>query len=265
MIIDRRPTSSAKLRTGDGVQLAATVRSVARPRGAVVLAHGFGGSQSQPQVVAVAEALRTAGFSVVTFDSRGHGGSEGLCTLGDLECLDVAAGVGLARSESDQVVLVGASMGAIAVLRHGASDPSLAAVVTVSCPAVWRVPRTARGALSVIVTQTGIGRRLAADRLGVRLAGGRVREAPPVALAARLARPLAVVHGEVDRFVPAGDARRLVQAAGGPHRLSLVPAMGHAYEPAAIPAVVSAVEWGVGWDAAYGVGPGIGARLAVLA
>jgi alpha-beta hydrolase superfamily lysophospholipase len=244
MTITTTGTSAATLRASDGVLLAATVRSSPAARAAVVVAHGFSGSQIQPQVVDVAGALVGAGFSVVTYDSRGHGLSGGLCTLGDLERLDVAAAVELARREHDRVIVVGASMGAIAVLRHAADDPDLTAAVTVSCPAAWRVPRTLRGLLSVLVTQTPAGRRLAADRLGVRLAGGRVREAPPVSLAGRLTCPLSVVHGEADRFVPPGDAQRLFRAAGGPRRLSLVPAMGHAYEPAAVPPVVGAVEWG---------------------
>lgn len=244
MTITTMGTSAATLRSSDGVLLAATVRANPLAKAAVVVAHGFGGSQSQPQVVDVADAVAAAGFTVVTYDSRGHGRSGGLCTLGDLERLDVAAAVELARREHDRVIVVGASMGAIAALRHAADDPHVAAAVTVSCPAAWRVPRTLRGLLSVLVTQTPAGRRLAADRLGVRLAGGRVREAPPVSLAARLGCPLTVVHGEADRFVPAGDAQRLFRAAGGPRRLSLVPAMGHAYETVAIPAVVGAVEWG---------------------
>jgi len=231
--------------TADGVTLAVAVRSHPDPRAAIVIAHGFSGHQHQPEVVGVAAALATAGFTVVTYDGRGHGASTGTCTLGDCERLDVAAACELAREEAPDVIVVGASMGGIAVLRHAATDPDLAAVVTVSTPAVWRVPRSARGMLSLLITQTPPGRRLAAARLGVRLARGRVREAPPVAVAAQLRVPLAVVHGRADRFVSPKQAELLYRAAPGPRRIDLVPDMGHAFDPLGLPAIVAAVEWGL--------------------
>jgi alpha-beta hydrolase superfamily lysophospholipase len=238
-------TRSTHLSTADGTVLAATVRSHPDPRAAVVVAHGFSGHQHQPEVVGLADALVGAGFSVVTYDGRGHGASTGLCTLGDCERLDVAAAADLAGEEGPLVVVVGASMGGIAVLRYACVAPGPAAVVTVSTPAVWRVPRSARGILSLLITQTPPGRRLAAARLGVRLARGRVREAPPVELASGLRLPLAVVHGRADRFVSPKQAELLYRAAAGPKRIELVPGMGHAFDPLAVPAVLAGVRWGV--------------------
>src|SRR5438093_2372828 len=105
------------LTTVDGVRLAAHLHHVARPRGTVVLAHGFTASATHDDVEALARALVQAGYDVVTYDARGHGASTGWCTLGDLERHDVAAAARAARPESGRVVLVGLSMGAIAVLR----------------------------------------------------------------------------------------------------------------------------------------------------
>src|SRR5262249_8934690 len=87
------------------------------PRAAVVLVHGFSASADHPDVCDLAEVLHTDGVDVVCYDARGHGTSEGHSTLGDLERHDVAAAVDAARDRSDRVVLVGASMGAIAALR----------------------------------------------------------------------------------------------------------------------------------------------------
>jgi fermentation-respiration switch protein FrsA (DUF1100 family) len=64
-----------------------------------------------------------------------------------------------------------------------------------------------------------------------------------VTLAARLAVPLAIVHGARDRFIPPAEGRMLARAAGGPCRLSLVPRMGHAFEPRALDAIADGVEW----------------------
>jgi pimeloyl-ACP methyl ester carboxylesterase len=67
-----------------------------------------------------------------------------------------------------------------------------------------------------------------------------------VALVARLQAPLAIVHGRADRFLPAREAVVLHRAAiAGRSRLTVVPAMGHAFDPlaVAVPAVVDAVAW----------------------
>lgn len=235
--------SATTIATADGVRLAARWWEAARPTGtAVVLAHGFTGSKDDPKLEAVAEALAARGYEVLAYDARGHHASEGVCTLGDLERLDVAAAVAAARERSERVVAVGASMGAIAVLRYATEDPTLAGVVSVSSPALWRLPRNVRTLLATALTRTQLGRRVAARRLRVRISPHWRDPDPPRVLAARIRAPLAVVHGREDRFVPPSEA--VLLAAVAPNgRLFLVPGMGHAFDPAAVPAVLEAVAW----------------------
>ncbi|HXY95255.1 MAG TPA: alpha/beta fold hydrolase [Acidimicrobiia bacterium] len=213
------------------------------PRAAVVVAHGFGASSDDAELVAVAEALHESDFDVITYDARGHGRSGGLCTLGDLERHDVAAAVGRARDRSPRVVLVGASMGAIAVLRYTAGDDAVAGLVTVSCPARWTLPRNARGVLSTLLTRTPLGRSVAARRLGVGISPKWANPEPPIVLAPRVHAPFAIVHGSVDPFIPATAARELYCAANIPRRLDVVPGLGHALQPASVRPVLDAVEW----------------------
>jgi pimeloyl-ACP methyl ester carboxylesterase len=220
---------------------------VARPRSparsTVVVAHGFTGACDQPAVVAQAAALVHDGHTVVTFDSRGHGASDGLCTLGEFEARDVRAVAAATRDLRLPLVLVGASMGGIAVLRHAATDTTVDGVVAVSTPATWRMPRSWRAVLAAGLTQTPMGRWSAKRWLGVRLARPGPRATAPNVLAAALRVPLAVVHGSSDRFIATRDAQKLVDAAGGPSRAWIVPDMGHAYDEAAVGPVVEAVSW----------------------
>src|SRR5690606_35731916 len=132
-----------------------------------------------------------------------------------------------ARDLAPRVVLVGASLGAIAVLRYAVDDPDLAGVVTVSAPARWRL-HSPRAALAAVLTRTGPGRRLA-RRLGARLDRRWRWTERPDALAARLHR--------------AGTATAGGRAHGAPRRLLVVPDMGHAYCTRGLDAVADAVGW----------------------
>ncbi|MDF1594891.1 MAG: alpha/beta fold hydrolase [Acidimicrobiia bacterium] len=218
--------------------------ATSNPRGtAVVIAHGFTASKDDPEVDEFARGLADAGHDVLTYDSRGHNDSEGLCTLGDSEQFDVEAAVREARLRSGTVVVFGASMGAIAALRYAATDHGLAGAVSLSSPARWRVPRSASAVLAILMTRTKLGRYLAARFLRVRIHPLWTNPPPPEALVSSIRVPLAVVHGQADSFIHTGEARRLVLAAVGPTRLELVPRMGHAFDRRGIPSIRRAIDW----------------------
>ncbi len=234
----------AQFTTTDDVVL--TGRSWLRadaPRAAVVLVHGFSSSTDDPNVCALAEALHDERVDVVCYDARGHGTSEGHSTLGDLERHDVAAAVEAARDRSDRVVLVGASMGAIAALRYAAVNDGIAGVVSVSCPSRWRLPRNVHGVFAAGLTRTRIGRAVASRWMRVQIAPRWTNPVPPVELVPGIHAPIAFVHGATDRFIPVSDAEELFALAHEPRRLQIVPAMGHAFEPQSVPAVRDTVEW----------------------
>jgi alpha-beta hydrolase superfamily lysophospholipase len=243
--------ASTTLVTADGVQLAARWWEPASANGdAVVVVHGFAAHKDQPAVEQVARRLVAAGHAVLTYDSRGHGESEGLCTLGELERLDVDAAVWAAAGHADRVVVVGTSMGGVAVLNHMAAATEDVAdgtaargAVVVATPARWQIPHTWRGMASVMITQTGAGRALAARRFRTRVAVRPGRGDPPVERIGLVGRPVAVVHGLADRYLPPAAATALFTAAHEPRRLDLVPDMGHGFCAAALGPVESAVAW----------------------
>jgi alpha-beta hydrolase superfamily lysophospholipase len=232
------------LRTADGLDLAAQRRLFeGTPRAAVVIVHGFSASAQCPHVETLAAVLHADELDVITYDARGHGRSDGESTLGDHEQHDVAAAVELARTRTPDVVVVGASMGAIAALRYAATDPTVAGVVAVSCPAAWRVPRNVRGALATAMTRTPPGRWMTSRLAGVRVAGRWTNPAPPVELVPNLAMPVCFVHGTGDRFIATRDAQELYGLTPEPRRLTIVDRMGHAFEPTAVAPVRDAVSW----------------------
>ena len=231
------------LRTADGIELASRRWQAPSASAVVVLVHGFTGRIDHVQVTDLADTLCGRGLGVLAFDSRGHGQSGGLCTLGDLERHDVAAAVAEARTTAERVVVVGASIGGVAALRYAAEDPDLAGVVTVSSPATWAVPRTPRSALAAVLTQTTFGRAITARWLGTRVLPEWHAPEPPIDVVPRLSTPLAVVHGARDDFVRPFNAQLMYDAASDPRRLWIVPRMGHGFGPRALPAVLDAVDW----------------------
>jgi pimeloyl-ACP methyl ester carboxylesterase len=240
------------LRTADGLALVGRrLLTHVPPEANVVVVHGFTASSRCPNVESLAAAVHADGFDVVTYDARGHGGSGGESTLGDYEQRDVAAAVALARERTRRVVIVGASMGAIATLRYVDTDPEVAGAVVVSCPAEWRLPRNVRGILGAAMTRTGIGRQVTARLCGVRIARRWTNPVPPVELAARLRVPVAYVHGTDDRFISPRDAELLAGMTPQPNRLVIVPGMGHAFETSAIEPIRESIAWVLARDAEY--------------
>lgn len=236
--------------TADGVRLAVEGPAESLADTAVVVVHGFTASRTNADVLRLRQALEEDGLAVFTYDCRGHGRSGGICTLGDLERHDVAAVTALARRHASRVVLVGASMGAIAVLRYAAEpgeagevEPALDGVVAVSSPAVWQMPWSPQGVFSTVLTRTPPGRWLLERKVGVRVARKWTKPEPPLDLVARIDAPLAFVHGRHDRFIKPIAAVALHRASPTRRRLDLVAGMGHAFDPVGVPAIRAAIAW----------------------
>jgi fermentation-respiration switch protein FrsA (DUF1100 family) len=79
--------------------------------------------------------------------------------------------------------------------------------------------------------------------MGVQVAPRWTNPEPPIELVPKVQAPVAFLHGDADRFVPASDAAELYEVAGEPRRLQIVPAMGHAFAPQSVTAIRDAVDW----------------------
>ncbi len=197
-----------------------------------MLAHGFAAHRRKPSYALLADRL--SGFAhVLSLDLRGHGDSGGRCTFGDLEALDVSAGVSWLRARGHHpIVTIGVSMGAASVLHALAEGLAVDATITVSAQA------------ELGATETPPLRRLERiwrsdwRRLGMRLVTG-VRVVPPHDwspyphprdLARHVAVPWLIVHGRDDHFFPLRHAEILCARAAGAATLWVEPRFGHAEE-----------------------------------
>ena len=135
-------TEPVRFRTEDGLTLSGWFVPVSTDK-AAVLVHGKDADRlASDHTLRVARWLRDAGFSLLLFDLRGHGESEGdRFSLGQHERKDVAAAVDhlVARGfPVGHVALVGESMGAAIAIQAVALRPDVAAVVADSAYADGR-------------------------------------------------------------------------------------------------------------------------------
>lgn len=105
-------------------------------RKVAIVYHGYRGSKSG--MINYGEALHRMGYQVLLTDQRGHGGSSGYrTTIGYREADDVAATVAQVRDSIgayDELLLMGQSMGAVAVMRAVATGQVQPDRVILECP-----------------------------------------------------------------------------------------------------------------------------------
>jgi putative redox protein len=223
----------------DGLLLPGEVYSpedIKPPHPAVILCHGIpSGAPRDPAdsgYPGLAERFSAAGLLTLIFNFRGCGGAEGnIDMLGwtrDLKAaLDYLAG--LDEVDASRLFLLGSSGGAAVSIYVAASDPGVAGVVTLACPAEFgflTADDRAKGLIDRFRTIGLIKDAGFPPSLEEWLKG--FREVSPIRYIDKVSpRPLLLIHGEKDEIVPVEHAHRLYQRAKEPKELLLLPGAGH--------------------------------------
>ena len=197
------------------------------PKPTVLLLHGCPGLEKN---LDLAVRLRDQGWNSLLFHYRGCWGSAGRYDLRTVP-RDVTAAVdylaGRPRVDSGRIAVLGHSMGGWAALVTAATEPRLRAVAVYGAPA-----------------RLGAGLRLSPDRVEEEFtrflattpeefawqAAVVAEQTDALAAAAAIEpRPLLVVHGTADRWVPVAQARELRERAGPSCRYVEVEGADHAF------------------------------------
>lgn len=149
-------TERLEFETVDGLTLEGRIDSPESATRMTVFCHPHpiqGGSMNAPLMIAVTQRLMNRGHSVLRFNFRGTGASQGAHDEGDGELLDVAAAVELASARNLTVGLTGWSFGAWTALRWLANAASEVPYVGIAPPA-RSLPETLPGGPKRIILGT---------------------------------------------------------------------------------------------------------------
>ena len=222
-----------------GLPLAGYAAPAGRPRGAVLLLHGYG--EHVGRYAHVIAALGAAGVSVYSYDQRGHGQSDGaraLFLVGDLVKDHLAAREWLRQHLKVPLFAVGHSLGGLVTALSAARDSRGLSGVVLSSPAlivgqdesalVRRLsgilstvaPSLAVGAVKegVLSRRDEVGAAFKSDPLNyqgrVKARSGHEMMRGGALLWPRLAAwtlPTLVIHGDADRLITVEGSRRFAR------------------------------------------------------
>jgi dipeptidyl aminopeptidase/acylaminoacyl peptidase len=224
-----QPREHVRFPARDGVQLSGTLVKSPNAAGTVILVHGF--KSGRAEMFDWLDFLYPT-YSVLLFDSRGTGSSEGVFGVGATEDRDILGAVDLIASRtepgSDRIAVLGISLGAGDALLAGAQDTRIRAVVADS---PWidefvqleRMHSLSLGPVSVPLLPYE-------PALVDMLIGGRLEDAIPIVAATKIPpRRLLLIHAldDANATTPVAGSQRIAHVVGEPTELWLVPSGGH--------------------------------------
>ncbi|HEX2349887.1 MAG TPA: alpha/beta hydrolase [Ktedonobacterales bacterium] len=226
------PAREVHFAASDGVALAGWLVMASPDAPTVILVHGF--KSNRLSMLPWARYLYAAGYNTLLYDGRGCGESAGWgIGVGASEPADIIGATRYLRAlpdlRSKRFAALGVSLGAGDVILAAARDSDLQAVIADSPwadeqPQLARMGSLALGPLTLPLLPYE-------PALVDRLAGARLEDARPVAVAGQIApRALLIITSADDgntTTAPA-DQQRIVVAAGQPIAHWIAPSGGHA-------------------------------------
>lgn len=205
---------------GEGIELSGwTLPAEGPARGTVIYLHGV--ADNRGSSLGALRRVSSLGFDALAYDSRAHGASGGdVCTYGFYEKEDLRRVID--RVRQGPIVVIGTSLGAAVALQAAAEDPRIAAVAAAESFSDLRTVATERAPW--FFTAGMVRQSLALAETQGRFL---VDDVSPVRAAQRIAVPVLVIHGALDRETRPDHSRRIFDALRGPKRLLIVEGAGH--------------------------------------
>jgi pimeloyl-ACP methyl ester carboxylesterase len=200
----------------------------------LIFVHGLGSQRTDTQSLDLAARLvRNEGYSVLLFDLRAHGTSEGdRITAGQLERDDVLGAYDFLLSRGAQpgrVGLRGLCYGAGIAIMAAAQEPGIAAVVADSAFASVEARAAHEIARRTPIPESLAPAFMPPARLFADLVYGiNLGELKPERDVSRLGYPVLIIHGEADTRIPFSQAQRVYAASPAGSEIWALPEVEHA-------------------------------------
>jgi fermentation-respiration switch protein FrsA (DUF1100 family) len=196
---------------------------------AVVLCHGIW--TGRRECLPLALRFRAAGYNVLCFDFRAHGGSDGrFISVGHHETNDVIGAVQYLKQRPEvdpaRIGVIGFSMGAAATIQAAARCADIAAVVADSAYATF--VDAAKYSFSLVTRLPHFPIAPLALQCARWMIHVDAMQLRPIDVIGRISpRPILLTHGTLDEIVPVRHAYTLFKAAEEPKELWIVPGAHH--------------------------------------
>jgi dipeptidyl aminopeptidase/acylaminoacyl peptidase len=198
----------------------------------IILAHGY--AANRELLLPEAQILAGHGYGALLFDFRGHGQSDAVpIAVGDPQRRDLTAAVNFVAAQPgvEWIGGLGFSMGAATMIQVAAKDDRLRAVVAEASFARFSEVIDDKARLLGPLTQWP-------SRWAVKHAGVEIDDMEPVDdLCAISPRPILLIYGSRDRFIPPGTAQSMFDAACDPVEKWLIDGAAHENYAEAMPVI----------------------------
>jgi alpha-beta hydrolase superfamily lysophospholipase len=209
----------------DGTELSGWFGSAGDGKQGVILLHGYRGNRTH--MTDRARFLMSHGYSVLLYDARGCGESEGdLISIGYHETADLLAAIALMRKSGvERIGLLGVSQGGATVLLASGRLDGIGCIIVESTydNIENAIDRRFRHYIALPGSvDASLMLPIAERRIGISAA-----HISPIDSMKSLRAPILVISGEEDTRTTAEDTRRLFESAPEPKELWLIPGADH--------------------------------------
>ena len=198
----------------------------------VLLVHGLNSNRAGDNALALADRLYDLGYSVLLFELRGHGESDGdQVAAGYLERWDVLGAYDFLVERGvppERIGVLGNSMGGATALLAVAEEPGIGALVVDSAFADLRDMIAQETARTTVFPEWMVPLFIPGmSLLSSLLYGIDIGAVVPERAAATLDYPILIIHGDADTRIPVGQGVRIHASSPAGSEVWLVPGSDH--------------------------------------